>query len=232
MRAVRLLLVRHAPTAQTRQAAFPSTTGAEPAPDCPALDRAGRAAAATLGRALPRADRARTSYALRAVETAAGAGLVGEADPALAECDFGAWAGRTPDEVHAVDHAALAAWYADPSSAPHGGEPLSAVRTRARTVLARAVAEGGTTIAVTHGGLVKAALLEVLELPDAAVWRLDAAPCSVAELTCSVPSPRPDPSDPARAVWWRVVRVGWTPALAGARPVAAEGRGPAVAVPA
>ncbi len=233
MRAARLLLVRHASTAQTRRAAFPSTTGAVPVPGCLPLDRAGRAAAAALGPALPSADRARTSWAVRAVETAVAAGLVAaEADRALAECDFGSWAGRTPEEVHADDPAGLAAWYADPSAAPHGGEPLAAVRARARAVMARAVADGGTTVAVTHGGLVKAALLEVLELPDVAVWRLDAAPCSVAELSCSVPSSGPGPGESGRAAWWRVVRVGWTPALPAAPPMDADGGAVAVAVPA
>lgn len=214
MRTVRLLLVRHATTAETRRAAFPSTTGAAPAAGCPTLDRAGAVAAAGLREALPRADRARTSHALRAVATASAAGLAAEADPLLAECDFGTWAGRTPEQVHAADAAGLGAWYADPSTAPHGGETFAAVRVRAREVLQRAIAEGGTTIAVTHGGFIKAALLEVLALPDTAVWRIDAAPCSVSELTCSVPGQGPA----ARAgAWWRLVRTGWTPALPGAR---------------
>ncbi len=211
MRATALLLVRHATTATTRRAAFPATTGARAAAGDEPLDRAGRAAAAELGAHLPAADRVWSSAARRSVGTAAAWGAAADPVGDLAECDFGRWAGRTPDEVHAEDPAGLAAWYADPSSAAHGGEGLGAVRARARRVLERAAALGGTTLAVTHGGLVKAALLEVLDLPDAAVWRLDAAPASVTELH------RTDPT-------WRLVRLNWTPALAtfGTRPATAE----------
>jgi len=204
---VRLLLVRHAATAETRRAAFPSTTGAVQTPGCQPLDRAGTQAASVLGPLLPRADRVRASHARRARSTATAAGLHAEVDADLAECDFGRWAGRTPDEVHAADPDALAAWYADPSLAPHGGEALSRVRVRARSVLARAAAERGTTVAISHGGLIKAALLEVLGLGDAAIWKLDAAPCSVTEL-CG--------SDVGGVVHWRVARIGWTPQLRGA----------------
>ena len=207
----RLLLVRHASTAVTGRAGFPATSGVEMADPCEPLDPAGWDVAAELGAHLPVADRVWSSLARRAVETAASWDAVLDPDPDLAECDFGKWAGRTTDDVHAEDPDGLAAWYADPGSAPHGGEGLGAVRTRARRVLDSAAQLGGTTVAVTHGGLVKAALLEVLELPDGAVWRLDAAPASVTEL---------EPSGPV----WRVVRLNWTPSLT--RPPAVPGRWP------
>jgi len=195
------LLIRHATTDATRRSAFPATSGAAAAGGCAPLDDGGRAAAAALGPHLPAADRVWASFARRAVDTAAAWGATVQPSADLAECDFGRWAGRTPDEVHAADPAGLAAWYADPGTAPHGGEGLAAVRGRARRVLARAADLGGTTVAVTHGGLVKAALLEVLGLPDAAVWRLDAGPASVTELRASGPG-------------WRVARLNWTPRLA------------------
>jgi len=179
----RLLLVRHATTAETRRAAFPATTGARELPGCPDLDRGGRAQAAALAGLLPAADRCWSSLAARARATAAllgGPAPVGT--PELAECDFGGWAGHGAEEVFAADPEGLAAWHADPDAAPHGGEGLAAVRSRAARVLAAAAAAGGTTWAVTHGGLIKAALVEVLGLPSAAVWRLDAAPASVTEL--------------------------------------------------
>ncbi len=201
----RLLLVRHALTAETRRAAFPSTTGAAPVEPCEGLDWAGLEQAAGLREHLPQVDREWSSHARRARETARGMGFWPEPDSDLAECDFGAWTGQTPDQVHERDPEALAAWYADPGLASYAGEPLAEVRARARRVMERAAALGGVTVAVTHGGLVKAALLEALGLPDAAVWRLDAAPGSVTEL------------HPGHG-GWRLVHLNWTPSLL--RPVA------------
>ena len=200
----RLLLVRHAPSAETRLAAFPSTTGATAAHGCQPLDRGGRDQAAALAGALPAADRLLASLAVRARQTAelAGAGRP-ELDPDLAECDFGAWAGLTVAEVNERAPAALAAWWADPDAAAHGGETLAQVRARATAVMARAAEAGGTTVAVSHGGLVKAALLEVLGLPAHGLWRLDVAPASVTELRWSDSG-------------WRVTRLNWVPSLTGA----------------
>lgn len=210
----RLLLVRHATTAETRRAAFPACSGAAPAEGDPALDRRGREQAEGLRGLLPPADRVWTSHAVRAIETAALAGLDGaEAVGDLAEGDFGRWAGRTPAEVAESEPDVIAAWYADPASAPHGGETFAQVGERARRVLARAGALGGTTVAVTHGGFVRAAVLAVLGLPVAVLWRLDAAPASVAELHAV---PTPDGAGPAEPASWRVVRTNWTLQLPGA----------------
>jgi broad specificity phosphatase PhoE len=207
----RLLLVRHATSAETRRSAFPATTGAERSAGCAPLDRAGVEAARALAGALPPADRCWVSLAVRSRQTAELLGLTSVPDPDLAECDFGSWAGRTPAEIETDDPDGLRAWWADPDSAPHGGEGLADVRRRARRVLARADRAGGTTIAVTHGGLIKAVLLEVLGLPAAAAWRLDAAPASVTELHSSGGS-------------WRLTRTNWSPSLRGAeeKPVTAE----------
>jgi broad specificity phosphatase PhoE len=209
---IRLLLVRHSASGETRRAAFPSTSGAVLVDGCQPLDRAGREAAAALAGLLPSPDRCWASLAARARETAE---LAGQPDPEpvadLAECDFGAWAGLTMAEVNDKDPEGLGAWWADPDSAPHGGERLGQVRERAGRVMARAAELGGTTIAFTHGGLVKAALLDVLDLPASALWRLDAAPASVTEL-------RHSGSDDGR---WRLTRLNWVPSL-----VATPGAGP------
>jgi broad specificity phosphatase PhoE len=197
----RLLLVRHGLTAETRRAAFPATSGARAVEPCEGLDWVGLEQAAALRAHLPPVDRTWSSHARRAKETARAVGYWAEPDGDLAECDFGRWAGSTPQEVHERDPEALAAWYADPGLAIYAGEPLAEVRARARRVMERAAALGGTTLAVTHGGFVKAALLEALGLPDAAVWRLDAAPAGVTELSPTIGG-------------WRLVRLNWSPALA------------------
>ena len=88
----RLLLVRHAPTAATRAARLPGRRAAR---------RARPRGRAALAGALPRRRRCCRSPSLRCRQTAAAAaGLTVDAvEPALAECDFGAWAGRTLDEL-------------------------------------------------------------------------------------------------------------------------------------
>lgn len=201
----RLLLVRHATTTETRRAEFPSTDGATAAHGCPPLDGRGREEAARLGASLPATSRCWSSLARRAVQTAVAAGCPpGEQLPALAEAGFGSWAGHTIAEIHDRDPAGLAAWLADPDTAPHRGEALAGARRRARAVLDRAAALGGSTLAFTHGGFVKATVLEALGLPAALLWSLDVAPCSVTELSCHDGR-------------WRLARLNWTPALPRAR---------------
>jgi broad specificity phosphatase PhoE len=168
----RLLLVRHASTDAVRAAAFGSD---EP------LDAGGRAAAARLR--LPRADEVLVSPARRTRETAEACGLAvtGE-EAALAECDFGRWAGLTLRDVADAEPAAVGAWLNDPEAAPYGGESLADVLARVRGWLAAQAARDGTAIAVTHAGVVKAAVVVALDAPPAAFWRIDVAPLSVTEL--------------------------------------------------
>jgi broad specificity phosphatase PhoE len=170
----RLLLVRHASTDAVRAAAFGAD---EP------LDVSGRVAAAELAARLPRADEVLVSPALRARETASSAGLPA-AGEAPGECDFGTWAGRTLREVAASDEAGVRAWMTDPDAAPHGGEALSALLARVRSWLAFQASPGcgGTAIAITHAGVVKAAVLCALDAPPRAFWRIDVAPLSITEL--------------------------------------------------
>jgi broad specificity phosphatase PhoE len=168
----RLLLIRHAPTDAVRRAAFPVD---EP------LDDAGRAAAAALIGRLGRGN-ALSSPALRARETAAAAGLQATVDPRLSECDFGTWAGRTLAEVHDEDPGSAGAWMSDPAACPHGGESLRAMLVRVGGWLDAQAGLDGRTIAVTHAGVVKAALVHALAAPPEAFWRIDVTPLALTEL--------------------------------------------------
>jgi len=168
----RLLLVRHASTTAVHGAAFPVD---EP------LDAAGLAAATALAGSLG-AGEALCSPAARARATAEAAGLDARPVPALAECDFGTWAGRTLAGVWEADPAAVEAWMTDPGAAPHGGESLSAFLERVAAWLDAQAALDGRAIAVTHGGVIKAAVVHALGAPPAAFWRVDAAPLHVTEL--------------------------------------------------
>lgn len=169
----RLVLVRHARTSAVRQAAFPVD---EP------LDDRGRADAAALAGSF-RADEVLASPARRARETCAALGLEAVVeDPALAECDFGAWAGRSLAQVHEDDPAGVAAWMTDPDAAPHGGESLRAFAARVAGWLNGQAGRDGAAVVVTHGGVVKAAVAHALGAPVEATWRIDVAPLRTTEL--------------------------------------------------
>ena len=167
----RLLLVRHASTAAVRAAAF----GADEV-----LDAAGVEGAARLAARLPRGD-VLISPARRAAETAAGLDVTA-VEPALAECDFGDWAGRSLAEVAQASPEAVHAWMTDPDAVPHGGESLTALLARVRAWLEQQAAQDGTAIAITHGGVVKAAVVTALDAPPSAFWRIDVSPLSITEL--------------------------------------------------
>ncbi len=170
----RLLLVRHAATPATRAAAFPTDEG---------LDERGRSDAAALLGVLPEGCEAMSSPALRCRQTATAAGFPRpQLEPDLAECDFGDWCGRTLADVHAVQPEASTAWMTDPDAAPHGGESLAAFAERVGSWLERQARMSGRAVAITHGGVVKAALVRALGAPVQAFWRIDAAPLAVTEL--------------------------------------------------
>jgi broad specificity phosphatase PhoE len=168
----RLLLVRHASTDAVRAAAFGAD---EP------LDVSGRVAAVQLAARLSRADEVLVSAARRAQETAEHAGLVATGE-APGECDFGRWAGRTLRELADEDPDAVRAWMTDPDASPHGGESLTALLRRVRAWLAEQAEGDRTAIAITHAGVVKAAVVAALDAPPLAFWRIDVAPTSITEL--------------------------------------------------
>ena len=182
MSADRLVLVRSAATPATRRAAFSSD---EP------LDAAGVRAAERLAPVLGRVDAARSSAARRARMTAAAAGWTAAVDPDLAGPDPRAWAGRTLEEVGARDPEGLRAWLNEP-------DPDGDLRLRVARFLEQAHGWPGTTVAVTHAGWVRTAVLQALDAPPASFWRVDVAPASVTVLH-------------RRDRGWALGRVNWTP---------------------
>ena len=181
MTADRLILVRSAATGATRRAAFPAD---EP------LDPGGLRAAEALAGVLGRVETAWASPARRAAMTAATAGLTATADPELAVPERPGWAGLTLGEVADRDPDGLRAWLDDP-------DPGGRLRARVASVLARAHDRSGTTVAVTHAAWVRTAVLEALDAPPAAFWRVDVAPASRTVLH-------------RRDHGWALARVNWT----------------------
>jgi broad specificity phosphatase PhoE len=163
------LLVRHGSTPAVRAAAF---GGDE------ALDERGRDGAARLPERLPRCEEILSSPLRRAVDTAAALGeprLVAE----LKECDFGSWTGLGLDAIAPED---LSTWMSDPDAAPHGGESLTQLLSRVGAWLDEQARLDGSAVAVTHGGVVKAAVCHALSAPPSAFWRVDVSPLSITEL--------------------------------------------------
>jgi broad specificity phosphatase PhoE len=192
----RLLLVRHASTAATRRAAFPTD---EP------LDSPGVIHARALGRFLTRADRTLVGPSTPARQTAVEAGLDGAVDQALASWDYGAWAGLTLQEVEDRDADGLRAWRVDPAARPHGGESLASLIERAGAFVERMADVPGRTAAVTDGGMVKAVIVAALAAPIDLFWAFDISPASISELATREPEPGGGPTG------WRLIRSNWTP---------------------
>jgi broad specificity phosphatase PhoE len=160
---IRLLLVRHAPTAASERHLFP---GDEPLRE---PVRVGPLAAA-----VPAGARVLSSPALRCRQTAAAGGLAARVEPRLAECDFGAWAGLGLAEVGDAGP-----WLEDPHAAPPGGESLSAFHARVGGWLEQVRED---TVAITHAGVIKSAVVSALGAPFAAYWRIACEPLSLTEL--------------------------------------------------
>lgn len=169
-----LTLICHAPTRATQAAAFP---GDEPiVPLAPVRLEAAR-------RAVRPGARAWTSPALRARQTADALGLTAVPDAALAECDYGGWTGRTVAEVGAAEPEGFAAWLADPTAAPHGGEALHRLLARVAAWLDMRLAEPRRLVAVTHASVIRAAVVHALGAGPDAIRRIDVAPLGVVRLT-------------------------------------------------
>jgi broad specificity phosphatase PhoE len=169
----RLTMIASGATPGMRKGRFPNDEALEPQ----AVERA-RAMAASLRRA----DRVWTSPALAARRTAEVLGLEASVEPLLAEQDFARWAGLSFEEVRNEDPDGMAAWFADPDAAPHGGETLSAVAQRSAALVERLAGEGGHTIAVTHAVVIRAAIVHVLGAPLSSVWKIDIEPLSLTDL--------------------------------------------------
>ena len=102
-------------------------------------------------------------------------GLTAVLDPRLRELDLGSWQGLTGEQARAAHPDEHAAWQAGRDVRRGGGETYQDAGARAHACLLEhlpAVPDGGTLLAVTHGGTARAALGALLELPVASWGRL------------------------------------------------------------
>ncbi|MDE2145548.1 MAG: histidine phosphatase family protein [Burkholderiales bacterium] len=99
----------------------------------------------------------------------AAAGLRVDVDPRLTELSYGAWEGLRQAEVKLRWPELLRQWKRQPDQAClPGGESLAALRQRVRSFMDDAAAGLGTTVAVTHAGVIRAMVLEASGAPLAA----------------------------------------------------------------
>jgi broad specificity phosphatase PhoE len=170
----RLKLLCHASTAAVRTSAFPAD---EP------LDAQGRQKLTAFSRHLLRSDRCFTSPALRASQTAEMLGLVAAIEPALRDCDYGQWTGRSLEEVQAQNPEAVAEWLGNPEAAPHGGESVVALIARVSAWMDAQKQAPGTVVAVTHASVIRAAIVCALKAESQSFWHIDIAPLSLTRLS-------------------------------------------------
>jgi len=168
------LLLRHGQTEMSAQRRFAGRG------DIPLTSAGLQQAAAVAARLAQRGgiDAVVTSPLRRALRTAEAvaetAGVPLAVDPDLVETDFGEWEGLTFGEVLARWPAEMAAWQADVSAAPPGGESFAAVARRVAVALDRLLAErtGETVVVVSHVTPIKTLVCRALTAPPAAMFRM------------------------------------------------------------
>lgn len=169
----RLTLICHGATAATRGAAFPLN---EP------LEAGASEQAKTLRLSLRRWDRAVTSPALCARQTADALSLNASVNPALRDCDYARWSGRKLVDIQSAYPTEVAAWLSDPYAAPHGGESLFALTQRISVWMEDRLHDDGHTVGVTHAAVIRAVIICVLGAPPKSFWSIDAEPLCLVDL--------------------------------------------------
>lgn len=99
-----------------------------------------------------------------------------EIAPDFRELSFGIWEGRTSAEVYAADSLALTQFWRDPVAHPiPGGEAVSDFDRRIgiawKALLERY--QGQHVLLVAHGGTIRMALRQALDLPLRNLWRFE-----------------------------------------------------------
>jgi alpha-ribazole phosphatase len=101
-------------------------------------------------------------------------GLTVTVDERIREVGFGAWEGRTGEEIRGTDPAALQRFYHDPvNERPLGAEPLAAFQGRVAAAVDALLDRhaGRHILLVTHAGVIRAAIAYVLAAPLEAIYR-------------------------------------------------------------
>jgi probable phosphoglycerate mutase len=130
-----------------------------------------------------------TSPMQRCIETghaiAKACGVESQAIAELNDIDYGAWQSRSYEEIEKTEPQLFAAWFATPHLVRFpGGESLQDMVARTadalRLVLNRHVED--TVVMVGHTSVNRALLVQLIDQPLSAYWRLAQAPCCINEI--------------------------------------------------
>jgi phosphoserine phosphatase len=106
----------------------------------------------------------------------------------LREMSFGRWEGLRYEDMDETLQQSFAEWCRNPVDVcPPGGEPFSAVTDRAQAalrVITMQMRQGETAAVVTHGGIIRAVVTMLMEMPPAGAGRLSIEPASVTVMDC------------------------------------------------
>lgn len=97
-------------------------------------------------------------------------------DERLREMSFGGWDGHLIEEIWRTDFTTISAWSRDPTSCtPPGGEPLAELAARLQAGLEdwQRRYRGQKLLLVTHGGVIRVLLSQLLGVPLANAGRWD-----------------------------------------------------------
>jgi len=181
----KILLTRHGHVDGIKPERF---RGREPL----ALTARGRAEANSVAQRIAsmwRPTRIYTSPMGRCIDTGAAiakaCGIAAEVCGDLNDLDYGAWQFKTFEQTNSENPALFAAWFATPHLIRFpNGEALQDLVARAanalRLVLSRHPDE--TIVLVGHDSVNRALLLELLDQPLSAYWRVTQAPCCLNEI--------------------------------------------------
>jgi len=181
----KILLIRHGHVEGIKPERF---RGREPLD----LTARGRAEAEAVAQRIAggwRPSRIYTSPMGRCIETATAiakaSGIAAKTCDDLNDMDYGAWQFKTFDDAEKQDAALFLAWLATPHLVRFpDGESLQDLAARVanalRLVLARHPDE--TIVLVGHDSVNRTLLLELLDLPLSAYWRLAQNPCCLNEI--------------------------------------------------
>lgn len=97
-------------------------------------------------------------------------------DERLREMSFGDWEGKLIEQVWREQYEEIHAWMKDPAlSSPPNGEVLSEVFARINECYHELLQahRGKRILLVTHGGIIRVLLANLLEMPESKIQRLD-----------------------------------------------------------
>jgi probable phosphoglycerate mutase len=156
------------------------------------LTARGRAEAAAIAQRIAggfRPSHIYTSPMSRCIETAAAiakaCGIAAKTCNDLNDIDYGSWQFKTFVEAKVLDPALFAAWFAAPQLVRFpNGESLQDLAARTANALRMVLARHpeATVVVVGHDSVNRALLLELLDLPQSAYWRLAQDPCCLNEI--------------------------------------------------